>query len=705
MATLTIYASNTFAEIGFYETSNSETEKFDEDIDDSLEAFYGDEEFVSIATGTKKAIHKAPSTASVITADEIKAMGANSIYDVLETVTGIHIYPSNLDRVKPNFSIRGIHTPENPQTLLLVNGERTTFEYNGARWNQFNVGINLIERIEVIRGPGSAIYGADAFSGVINIITKGVNSVSGTDFGVKAGSFNSKSSWLNYVNSTEDLKYSFNAQWSKTKGDQDRIVQTDAMHNFGLGDLSNAPGSLDTRLKTLDLHAQLAYGGFYANVWYLKNDGGTGAGAAQALSDSDNEKTKAITLTSGYKWDVTPDFKMDMSLHHQTHADDIYFVIFPPGMALPRAFNDQGIPTAFTVFTDGVIGKPNVNEKYYGANWVAHYSALKQHNVRLEAGFRHSEEKLTEFKNFGPGVLDGTEDVRDGTLTDVTGTPYIFMQDQERKLYFLTIQDEWQLTEDWELTAGIRYDHYSDFGSTFNPRLALVWQTQHNLTTKLLYGEAFRAPSFQELYAINNPIVLGNKNLEPEKINTTEIAFDYRLNFDWRLTANLFYYQSKDLINWIPQGDGTNIAQNAENQDGYGAELEAHWKPSDSLHVKAGYSWQNSENKNANQDIADAPGQVVDININWDINEKLKLHIDSRWIMNRKRLITDSRAEIDDYNWTNLAVSYKISNNWSAKLTARNIFNSNAFEPSDGQIAGDYPLAQRGAWISMSYAF
>ena len=163
-------------------------EEFPNELDNSLEDFYGDEDFISIATGTKKAIHMAPSVATVITAEQISMMGANSIYDVLETVTGIHISPSNLDRMKPNFSIRGIHTAENPQTLLLVNGERTTYEYNGSRWQKFDVGINLIERIEVIRGPGSAIYGADAFSGVINIITKGVNSISGTDFGVKIGS-------------------------------------------------------------------------------------------------------------------------------------------------------------------------------------------------------------------------------------------------------------------------------------------------------------------------------------------------------------------------------------------------------------------------------------------------------------------------------------------------------------------------------------
>ena len=340
------------------------------DPDESLEDFYGDEDFVSIATGTKKAIHKAPAVATVITSDDIKMMGANSVYEAIETVTGIHIYPSNLDRMKPNFSIRGIHTAENAQTLVLVNGEKTTYEYSGSRWQQFNLGVDLIDRIEVIRGPGSAVYGADAFSGVINIITKGINSVSSKEVGVKAGSFNTTSSWINYVNSDDALKYSINAQWSKTKGDSNRTVQTDAMHGFGLDFLSNAPGALDTKIETIDLHTQLSYQGFFASAWYLENEGGTGAGAAQALSNGDIEKTEALTLNTGYKWDVTPTLKMDFSVHYQTYDDDTYFVIYPPGMALPRAFDEQGAPSAFTVFTDGLIGQPIAHEKYYGTNLV-----------------------------------------------------------------------------------------------------------------------------------------------------------------------------------------------------------------------------------------------------------------------------------------------------------------------------------------------
>ena len=683
--------------------TNSDNDEFADDFDDSLEDFYGDEDFVSIATGTKKSIHLAPSVATVITAQDIKNMGANTIYDALESITGIHMYPSNLDRMKPNFSIRGIHTSENPQTLVLINGKRANYEYTGSRWEQFNIGINLVEKIEVIRGPGSAIYGADAYSGVINIITKGVDSISGTDFGIKYGSFNTKSTWLNFVKSDEELKYSFNAQWHDYKGDSSRIVEADAMHGFGLGALSIAPSSLDTELETIDIHAELAYKGFYAKAWYLTNDGGTGAGAAQALSNRDYEKTRGVTLSSGYQWQHTDALHFDFSAYYQSYDDDTYFMIFPPGMALPRAFNSQGVPTAFTVFTEGLIGQPIAHEKYRGMNLVSNYTGFEQHRLRFEIGYRTINAELEEYKNFGPGVLDGSEEFQDSTLTNVTGTPFIYMFNQERNLKFLSLQDEWNIAPDWEFTAGARYDHYSDFGSTFNPRLALVWQTKHNLTTKFLYGSAFRAPSFQELYAVNNPVVLGNDNLSPERIKTYEISFDYRPTFDWKLQFNVFSYRSEKMISWLSNGDGTNTAQNATSQSGQGFEVESEWRISDAVDFKVGYAWQKSKDVESDDVVADAPAKMLDMRLQWQVSEDTNLHLDSRWILDRSRLAIDTRDGIKNYSSTNLTVSYRISHNMTIDLSVKNLFDKAYFEPSDGQIVGDYPMEKRAAWVSLNY--
>ena len=103
-------------------------------------------------------------------------------------------------------------------------------------------------------------------------------------------------------------------------------------------------------------------------------------------------------------------------------------------------------------------------------------------------------------------------------------------------------QDEWQFVENWNLTTGIRYDHYSDFGGTLNPRFALVWATTDSVTTKLLYGRAFRPPSFNELYVINNPNIVGDPELKPQTIDTYELALSHQLTREFLYTLNAFYY-------------------------------------------------------------------------------------------------------------------------------------------------------------------
>ncbi len=656
----------------------------EEELEESLADFYGDEEFVSIATGTKKAVHKAPAVATVITSDDIQSMGANTIHQVIETVTGIHTYPSNFNRMNPSYSIRGIHTAENSQVLVLVNGARTTYAFNGAKWNIFDLGVNLIDRVEVIRGPGSAVYGADAFSGVINIITKGTESTFNNDVGIKIGSFDTKSAWFNYGYHQDDLRLSFNGQWQDTSGDSSRVVQTDLLHLFGLSELSNAPGPLDTRHRYLDLHAQLDFKGIYANLWHLDIEGGTGAGAAQALSDSDIVTGKQTNIELGYKKAITDNLNIEINLYHQRYESFSYFKIFPDGYN-----HADGVE-----YTEGFIGAPQTEDTYYGFKLTSTYSGINQHNFRGELGYKNTEEITDEWKNFGPGIIEPGQTTQDATLTSVKGTPYIFIGDNERRLSYISLQDEWAFASDWEFTAGIRYDDYSDFGSTINPRLALVWQTQHNLTSKLLYGSAFRAPSFGELYTSNNPVFVGNPDLKPEEIDTWEIAFDYRPSFDWKILFNVYKYQATDLIS-VVAGKKENVLE----QDGIGSEFEVHWQLNEQIRIKVGYAWQDAEDSD-NDSIADAPQDSFDINIQWQIMPDLSLYAASFWIIDRTRATTDSRAEIDDYNLTNLTVNYTGFDNMTLTLAAKNVFDSDAREASNGVIAEDYPLEERGYWLT-----
>lgn len=155
-----------------------------EEEDPSLLA-YGDQSTVSIATGSEQSLRRAPAVATVITAQDIAAMGATDLDEVLESVPGLHV-SRNVQGYNPLYVIRGIYSEFNPQTLVLQNGVPMTMLFIGNRGNGWaGLPLENVARIEVIRGPGSALYGADAYSGVINIITKSAADVAGAEFGVR----------------------------------------------------------------------------------------------------------------------------------------------------------------------------------------------------------------------------------------------------------------------------------------------------------------------------------------------------------------------------------------------------------------------------------------------------------------------------------------------------------------------------------------
>lgn len=169
-------------------TSHASAPNSDEE---DLAQAYGDPQMVSIATGSRQLISRAPSVATVITAADIQAMGATDLDDVMETIPGVHVARTT-QVYSPSYVFRGINLGFNPQVLILINGIPATSVVNGNRGNGW-VGLPLehIARIEVIRGPGSALYGADALAGVINVITKSAEESGGTTIGARIGSFRS----------------------------------------------------------------------------------------------------------------------------------------------------------------------------------------------------------------------------------------------------------------------------------------------------------------------------------------------------------------------------------------------------------------------------------------------------------------------------------------------------------------------------------
>jgi len=349
---------------------------------------FGDENFVSIATGRRQPVSDAPSVASVITRKQIERMPATDIYDVLETVPGIHVSHSSY-RLFPVISIRGIQTEKNPQVLMLVNGVPMTQVFQGDRGFSDHIPLASVQRIEVIRGPGSALYGADAFAGVINIITRSPDDIDGTETGIRVGSFDSDAAWLLQSGHWGGVNAGLSVEYQDSSGDPGRIVNSDAQTIFDHlqgTHASRAPGPLSTGYRRLDTRLELDGDQWTAHVWnWQLRDVGVGPGLAQAL-DPTGEAQVGSTLAD-FTWRTPPD-----GAHWSTQTRVSYLdvnarsrqVLYPPGANLPIGSDGNVDPTSSNnvLFTDGLIGNPNVREHHSRVDFSATWTGASSHVVR-----------------------------------------------------------------------------------------------------------------------------------------------------------------------------------------------------------------------------------------------------------------------------------------------------------------------------------
>lgn len=187
---------------------------------------------VHVATGTAKPLSRAPAVTSVITAADMEALGVQTLEQALESVPGLHVSRGGLGR-SSRYYIRGIATGVNPQTLAMVDGVPQTSLWYGDRFPGWQgIPVKFIQRIEIIRGPGSAIYGADAFAGVINIITKQPQDLQHErELSLSGGSFKTGRMSLVRGDQWGDIKTSLALAWHSTEGEGfDTLIEEPGQH-------------------------------------------------------------------------------------------------------------------------------------------------------------------------------------------------------------------------------------------------------------------------------------------------------------------------------------------------------------------------------------------------------------------------------------------------------------------------------------------
>ena len=674
--------------------------------EDELALSYGDGALVSIATGSAQSLARAPATATVITASDIKAMGATEFDQVLAAVPGLHVSVSHI-AYNPIYSFRGSFTNYNPQVLMLVNGQPITSIFGGNRsyaWG--GMPVENIARIEVIRGPGSALYGADAYSGVINVITKTAADLQGAEFGIRAGSFKTRDAWLQYGGDAGPFKAAFYLRAGHSDG-QRRIIEQDLQSGldrlFGTS-ASLAPGSVSLERDALDVRSDLSYGPLRWRAAFQKRKVGYGAGLAESLDPDSRSAEKRFYTDLGYdKIDFLPHWDLNAAAAYQ----DLHL---PPGdpayMLFPRgAFGGA--------FPDGVIGNPGHSERTGSLSLSLFYTGFDTHRMRVGIGHRTADlYAVPEFKNFDLVVMPGVGPVFVplGGVVESTLVPSLaYLTPKKRRLNYLFAQDEWKLGRDWSVTAGVRHDRYSDFAATTNPRVALVWDAAYNVIVKAMHGRAFRAPSMTEQYTRNNPVNTGNPSIRPETIGTTELAASWQPLATLNTGITLFRYRMRDIIAATTNDDPSTgkTFHNSGDQTGHGFELEALWNPTRTLRVAGSLSVQRSIDEATGRNAGLAPQRRLFARADWRFAPGFLAGAVVNHVADRAREPSDLRAPLADYTTFDLSMrTSRGQGEWQFAVTMRNLFNADVREPSQApglQLPNDLPMAPRAISLQASY--
>lgn len=647
---------------------------------------------VTISTATRQALRKAPAVVTVITREDLKATGATNLVDALESVPGIHIR-ANQFAFRPLVQFRGANAS---QTLLMVNGApvKDLMWGFGIFWK--GLPTSMIERVEIIRGPGSALFGADAMAGVINVITKTAGTIEHNEMGARIGGFDSRGGWLQYGDRWNGIDIGLTAELSTTDG-HDPFFAADGQsrQDAALGTAASlAPATAGYGWRNTDLRLSLAKGDWRLLADYTAHDdlesGVSGAGVLDPLTRAEDSRLNLALLYNNERFSDQWGVDATLRYQHLDYDSGEGFQENPPG-----AFGG-GYP-------DGVINRMASAERRLDAELSALYSGFDDHTLRIGAGYTWQDlYRVEQWINHGTGP-DGTTLPVGAPLTDLSDTPYAFAPEKTRRTWHLFAQDVWSLNEQWELTAGARYDHYSDFGDTLNPRLALVWQTSDRLTTKLMYGEAFRAPSFQQLFT-ETSFTLPNPNLGPERSNTWDLSLAWAVSEDLHLGASLYHFEQSDFIRArTVAGLAKRQYQNGGEHTIKGVELEARWQAGDDLRLSANLSHrdQQGDEFRAVQE-ADHEGYL---RADWRLHPDWNWNLQANWIGERERRAGDARPALDDHLVVDTTVRYTGLKQWEFAASIRNLFDEEARDYTGAALPDDLPLPGRSLYAEVRYLF
>ncbi len=525
---------------------------------------------------------EAPAAVTIINKNEIKKYGYRTLADILRSVRGFFV---TNDRNYNYLGIRGFNRPGDYSTriLLLIDGHRLNDPvYDQAPLGtDFPLDIDLIERVEVIRGPSSSIYGTNALLGVINVITRSGGGVKGLEMSGDAGSFNTYKGrgtygqkWANGAEALVSGSY-YSSQGPKLFF---REFDTPEKHQ---GIARNCDYD-----QFYSAFGKLGYQDFTLTGVFHSREKGIPTGAYDTVFGDPRNRTidarayldLRYNHTFASDWQVLARFSYD----HYPY-DGFYFI---------NRFDDAGNLTGIGENRD--IGRAD----WWTGELQVCRTLFNRHKVIL--GTEYRDNFRLEQRNFD--------------LTPMTS----FLDDQRHsQVYAFYGQDEFTILHNLKLNAGVRYDHYSSFGGNVSPRVALIYSPIKTGALKLLYGQAFRAPNAYEMFYQDGGVTAkSNPDLKPERIQTYEVAWEQYFGKHYRLVASGYYYRMRDLITQqIDPADGLTVFKNTDRIEAKGLELELGGKWANGWEGRISYALQEAKNLQTGNLLSNSPAHLPKVNL------------------------------------------------------------------------------------------
>jgi len=676
------------------------------------------EDVVVTASGFEQRVTQAPASITVVPRAEILEQRATSLAEILSTVEGVDVGGAVGKTGGQTINIRGMGSD---YTLVLIDGRRqntagsVTPNGFGETSSSFVPPVSAIDRIEVVRGPVSTLYGSDAMGGVVNIITRKVGDVWGG------------AASANYTLQSDD---EFGALWG--------------------GDFY-ATGPLVKDLLGLSLRGSYAKRDASELTYENVN------GVQTPVSGFGRSSTESEIWTLGGRLSLTPhpdhDLWLDVDVARQWYDNargQMGTATTAGGYANALEFNrDQAALAHDWRLPFGVLSS---NLSYGKTETVGR---IIPNGVAGAGGPRKLQSENTIFDTKLISQWRNHNFTIGGQYWDAEMVDGVAPKTFEHQQWALFAEDEWRFTETLALTLGARHDDHSVFGSHFSPRAYLVWNATPEWTLKGGVSQGFKTPRLEQLASGINGFgaqgrlpLLGSPGLMPETSTSTEMAVFYDNQSNFRASATVFNNEFEDKI-----ATGTPVANCTFNltaaqyaQGGYpttgcidvgfwptfatfgqsvnidkavtrGVELAARWRFAEDWSLQGNYTYTDSEQKSGaakGQPLTDTPEHMLNANLRWRATDRLSTWLRGEYRSERFRGLGAARDAWGDYkaySLFHLGGSYEVNDRLTVNATIYNLFNKDFVKllPYGTPVAytPEYTNNQepRRLWVSMSTTF